>query len=113
MTIITTFTSLGQRARAAKATESNPPSPVFERKATPSNSDDEGQPVSYDQERALEKAKKMARRPLEKSSQAGESIHGMTTRSQAKKASGAGGLRPAVGSGQTDTCVAGGQPSKT
>jgi hypothetical protein len=77
------------------------------------NSDDESQPLSYDQERALKFAKKTAGQPVEKSSQANESTHGMITRSQAKKASGAGSLRPAVGSGQTDTCVVYGHPSKT
>jgi hypothetical protein len=39
-----------------------------------------------------------------------ESSHPMVTR---RKASGAGGLRPEVGSGQTDTCVPHGHPSKT
>jgi hypothetical protein len=101
-----------QRAEASKASEPNS-TLMFERKATLSNSDDDDQHMSYDQERALKKAKKMAREPLEKSSQAKESTHGMITRSQAKTASGAGGLRPAVGSGQTDTCVANGHPSKT
>jgi hypothetical protein len=42
-----------------------------------------------------------------------ESVHPMTTRSKSEKASGAGGLRPAVGSGQKDTRVARGNPSKT
>jgi hypothetical protein len=37
--------------------------------------------------------------------------HPMATRSQ--EVSRAGGLRPVVGSGQTDTCVANGNPSKT
>jgi hypothetical protein len=98
-------------AQRAKAPESDPP--VFERKPTPLNSDDEGQPISYDQERALELENKMARQPLEKSSQASDSTHGIATLSQAKKASGAGDLRPAVGSGETDTCVANGHPSKS
>jgi hypothetical protein len=70
--------------------------PVQERKATPLNSDDEAPPLSYDQERALARAKKMAGAPLEKSSQANESKHTITTRSEAKKASRAGGLRPGV-----------------
>jgi hypothetical protein len=73
--------------------------PAQERKATQLNSEDEAQPLSYDQERAIGHAKKMARAPLEKSTQASESLHTMTTRSQAKKASGAGGLRSGVGSG--------------
>jgi hypothetical protein len=37
----------------------------------------------------------------------------METRRQAKEASRAGGLRPVGGSGQTDTCVAHGNPSQT
>jgi hypothetical protein len=39
-----------------------------------------------------------------------KATHPMETR---RKASGAGGLRPGGGSGQTDTCVANGNPSKT
>jgi hypothetical protein len=42
-----------------------------------------------------------------------KSSHGMTTRSKSKSASGAGGVRPTAGSGQKDTCVAKGNPSKT
>jgi hypothetical protein len=57
------------RARACKTPELCPP-PLVEIKATPLNSDDETHPVSYDQERALEKTKKIVRQPLEKSSQA-------------------------------------------
>jgi hypothetical protein len=54
---------------------------VQERKATPLNSDDEAQPRPYDQERAIAREKKMARAPLEKSSQISESLHPMATRS--------------------------------
>jgi hypothetical protein len=89
------------------------PPPVQERKVTPLNSDDDAQPLLYDQEREIGHAKKMDRAQLEKSSQISEGSHGMTTRSQAKKARGAGSLRPAVGSGKTDTRVAKGHPSKT
>jgi hypothetical protein len=97
----------------SQASQMDPSTPAQERKATRLDSDDEAPPLSYDQEMAIGHARKMARAPLEKSSQASESSYGMTTRSQAKKASGAGGLRPGVGSGQTDTCVAKGHPSKT
>jgi hypothetical protein len=96
-----------------QAPQMDSPPPVYERKATPLNSDDESPPLSYEQERTIGHARKMARAPLEKSSQASESTHGMTTRSQVKMASGAGCLRPAVGSGQTATCVANGHPSYT
>jgi hypothetical protein len=86
--------------------------PVYERKATPLNSDDEAPPLSYDEEKAVGHEKRMARARLEKSSQANESIHTMTTRSKEKeqqssakfvplkkKASRAGGLRSEVSSG--------------
>jgi hypothetical protein len=52
------------------------------------------------------KGSKAVTRPADDS----ESSPPMLTR---RKASGAGGLRPAVGSGQTDTCVPQGHPSKT
>jgi hypothetical protein len=42
-----------------------------------------------------------------------EATQPMTTRSKSKEASRAGGLRSVGGSGQTDTCVAKGNPSKT
>jgi hypothetical protein len=73
------------------------------------NSDDEGQFRTEDQKGLAEIAKKKARQPVDKS----ESLHPMTTRSQSKRANGAGSLRPAVGSGKADTCVANGHPSKT
>jgi hypothetical protein len=71
------------RAGAIKTPDVSPP-PVFERKATPLNSDDDDQHMSFDQVRAFDKAKKLVRQPLEKSSQASESTHGMTTRSRAE-----------------------------
>jgi hypothetical protein len=90
------------------------PPPVQERKAAPMNSDkDDPQTMSYDQERAVKHARKMAGAPLEKSSQVNESTHVMVTRSQEKKTNRAGGLPPAVGSGQKDTRVTKGHPSKT
>jgi hypothetical protein len=66
-----------------------PPPPAYKRKATPLNSDEDDQVMSEDQKRCLKYAKKKAGAPLEKSSQANESMHPMATRSQLKKASGA------------------------
>jgi hypothetical protein len=72
------------------------PEPVQERKATPMNSDEEDQNLSYDQQRAIEHAKKSAARSSNESSRTSESTDAMPTRSQAKKASGAGCLRSGV-----------------
>jgi hypothetical protein len=100
---VSTEQASGMRASdkqaSSQASRMDPP-PVQERKATPMNSDEhDPQPMSYDQEKALKFAKKKAGAPLEKSSQTTDSTHGMVTRSQSKKASGAGGLRPGVGPG--------------
>jgi hypothetical protein len=90
---------------------------------SPANSDDEG--MSEDQCRQRGKAKRMAQKsapktvPEAKAStpRKGQESPGtkvptlsMVTRSQASRA---GGLRSGGGSGQTDTCVANGNPSKT
>jgi hypothetical protein len=101
-------------------------SPTQERKLTPVNSDDEDPNMSFDQQRHLKVAKKKSTK------EAAKSTHGMTTRQNAqasdkgqerpepvpvkapkKKASRAGSLRSAVGSGSTDTCVPPGHPSQT
>jgi hypothetical protein len=91
---------------STQVSRSDPP-PVQEEKPT-ALSTDKVQSGTEDQKTSTGSKKKKARQPVEKSSQTSESNQGMITRSQAKKASGAGGLRPAVGSGQTDTCVADG-----
>jgi hypothetical protein len=108
---------------------------------SPVNSDDEW--MSEDQRRKIESAKRMATRGTKTSrppprspstpeaknptkeakaskptkgqvkgqeSPVAKATHPMQTR---KRASGAGCLRPGGGSGQTDTCVASGNPSKT
>jgi hypothetical protein len=86
------------------------PAPEPERKPTPltspANSDDEG--MSEDQRRQIEKAKKMSQRSVPKAkaptprkgqeSPETKVSHPMVTR---QRASGAGGLRGVVGSGQT------------
>jgi hypothetical protein len=83
---------------------------------TPVNSDDEGN-LSEDQKRHLATAKKMSKRSTAQSTSRlkpvteAQAAQPMETRRQA--ASRAGGLRPGGGSGQTGTCVAQGNPSKT
>jgi hypothetical protein len=97
---VSTEQANAMRASAKQVSSQEPrmdSQPVQERKATPIDSDDDEQSLSYDQMREIGHAKKLAARPVEKSSQASESMHTMTTRSQAKKASGAGGLRSGIG----------------
>jgi hypothetical protein len=105
------------------------------------NSDDEDTYMSEDQNRALALAKRKAKADsrglpdpsrLERVGEQSQSSTQMTTRSisksttgndgdqrvskelvPVKKASRAGGLRSAVGSGSTGTCVAQGHPPKT
>jgi hypothetical protein len=98
------------------------------RTPTPVASDTEDQDeMSEDQKRLARHGKKKAasaqREPADRpkgakappptkgqESPVAKATHPMQTR---KRASGAGGLRPGGGSGQTDTCVAQGNPSKT
>jgi hypothetical protein len=84
------------------------------RKCTPVNSDNEDQEdMMEDQKRLLKHGKgKGSRGPktVTRPTKEQESSHPMNTRG---KASRAGGLRQVGGSGQTDTCVANGNPSKT
>jgi hypothetical protein len=105
-----------------KQEETRVPTPL----TTPVNSDDEG--MSEDQRRMVNLGKRMSQKGTKKStpktgqvpvgkrltegqeSPVAKATHPMSTRG---KASGAGGLRGVVGSGQTDTCVASGHPSKT
>jgi hypothetical protein len=96
------------RAAASQASRLDSP-PAQERKPTPMNSDEDDQFMTEDQKRCAGLVKKKDGQPVEKS----ESLHPMDTRSHSKKASRAGGLRSAVGSGQADTRVANGHPSKT
>jgi hypothetical protein len=77
---------------SSQASRMDPPL-MQERKATPLSSNDDEQPLSFDQWREIQHAKKLAARPLEKSSQANEGKHTMTTRYQSKMASRAEGLR--------------------
>jgi hypothetical protein len=103
-------------------------SPTQERKPTPVNSDDDDPNMSFDQQRHLKRAKNVATKEAAKSPP--ESEHPMATQSKGKgqespketvparpipkrKASRAGGLQSAVGSGSTDTCVPPGHLSQT
>jgi hypothetical protein len=107
------------RKAATVDTKTNVPVPVPEptRKSTPVNSDSEDQePISEDQRRMIDLGKKMARKGTAqgtsrtKPPEEAKASHPRATR---KTASRAGSLRPGGGSGQTDTCVASGNPSKT
>jgi hypothetical protein len=84
------------------------------RKSTPVNSDNEDQEdMTEDQKRHLKHGKRKGSkgpRAVTQPTREQESSHPMGTRRQASRA---GGLRPVGGSGQTDTCVAQGNPSKT
>jgi hypothetical protein len=81
---------------------------------TPVNSDDER--MTEDQKRLAKVGKKMSRKGTAqgtsrpKPATEAQASHPMATR---KTASRAGSLRSGGGSGQTDTCVASGNPSKT
>jgi hypothetical protein len=109
---MTTEQANAARAASHQALCSVPPEPVYERNVTPMNSDNEDEvPMSIDQERSLGWGKRKAGVLPKMNSQGSESTHGMTTRSKAKNANGAGCLRPGVGSESTDTCVAKGNPS--
>jgi hypothetical protein len=108
------------RELKSHAPEQRQPTPL----TSPVNSDDEE--MSEDQRRMVNRGKRMAQRGVPKAqkgqvpvgkrltegqeSPEAKASHPMVTRG---RASGAGSLRGVVGSGQTDTRVASGNPSKT
>jgi hypothetical protein len=107
--------------------------PAPECQSTPVSSDTEDQSdMTEDQKRCARSGKKKAtasprasadvptkeqkapKRPVKgQESPEAKASHPMATRSRAQEASRAGGLRPGGGSGQMNTCVAKGNPSKT
>jgi hypothetical protein len=93
----------GKPATRSRAV-AGPPIPVLEPvKKTSTRTPDVPQPTKEQQ--APKQPTKGQEGPV------AEATHPMAART--RRASRAGGLRPAGGSGQTDTCVAGGNPSKT
>jgi hypothetical protein len=107
-------TEQANTARAASHEASPPPpEPAPERKGTPLNSDDQdSQDMSEDQRRANERAKRMARAPLEKSSIPTESTH-MVTRYQERTRAELDACDQGSAQGQTDTRVPQRHASKT
>jgi hypothetical protein len=100
-----------KKFRKATTDDSKANAPEPARQPTPVNSDTE------DQEEMTEDQKRCAKIGKKKETRSNQSVKGqespkpMEMRRQA--ASRAGGLRSVGGSGQTDTCVAHGSPSKT